>query len=188
MDKISIFDVFDGLVNEKGNFKKNMETLFINFENQNPVSNFNTSKNNSSKISKNSKKHCKHGMSKYYCRICGGNQLCIHNKSKNYCRDCGGSQFCKHGLRKSHCRDCGGSQLCVHDKRKYYCLICKGSQICAHGKFKRNCSDCGGKNICQHNKIKHNCNMCSSIYCKEEGCSKRSSKKWNGYCRACFTV
>jgi hypothetical protein len=50
------------------------------------------------------------------------------------------------------------------------CKKCGGSAICEHGKDKRYCKSCGG-----------------SALCKTPGCeTKKSNKKYEGYCLSCF--
>jgi len=107
-----------------------------------------------------SKYNCEHGISKYFCKQCGGSQICIHNKNKGKCKECGGSQICIHNKQKPKCKDCKGSGICIHNKHKYTCIDCSGSGICQHKIKKSLCIDCGGSGLCKHQNKKEFCKEC----------------------------
>ena len=110
---ISIYGVLENLVNEPGDFQKNMENLFKRIENSNFSLKINRFK-------------CRHGKRRTLCQYCGGSQLCEHGRRKDYCRECGGTQICVHDKNKRNCRSCDGRNCCEHGKLKQNCQKCKG--------------------------------------------------------------
>ena len=110
---MDIYQVFDNLVEQPGNFKQNMEKLFENFE------------NNLKPISLKRKI--------FYC---------VHNTEQRNCKRCRGKNICCHNKRKQYCRECGGSQICIHDKIKHSCkFCCNPSQLKRQICFKKNCNN-----------------------------------------------
>jgi hypothetical protein len=155
-----IFDIYNVLLKKDGDFQENMNNLFKNYEKDYPIF-FESEQDNSITDSITNLKFCttiKQG-------------FCEHNKRKGYCKDCGGSQICIHNKRKSYCKDCGTNIFCKHKINKYYCRECNGKYICFHNKKKQNCSIC----------------LKRPIYCKSENCSKRCIKKYDGYCKKCYS-
>jgi hypothetical protein len=139
---------------------------------------------------------CEHGVRKYSCVTCKGNQICEHERIKYTCKECKGSQICSHGKKKSICIECDGKSLCEHKKLKSICVDCKGISICMHGKRKTTCLDCGGTDLCTHQKRKATCKECKGISICLHGIHKRGCKDCKGslicshnkdkrYCKEC---
>jgi len=98
-----------------------------------------------------------------------GSYKCVHKNLKTECDIC--NNPCKHGKIKRECAACR-YRLCKHNVPGFRCKICKGTSICKHDKQRYNCYHC--------------CSNPDEYYCKSENCFKRSTKKWDGYCKSCY--
>jgi len=109
-----IFEVFDQLIHQPGDFHENMERLFT----------YNEVVQQEFLQSCIKKKLCCHGKRKIVCKYCGGSGLCCHFKRKDYCIDCKGSQICKHKKHKNKCPTCNKKVYCEHGIARNKCLEC----------------------------------------------------------------
>ena len=130
---------------------------------------------------------CEHNRVRSLCKECGGTSICEHNRVRRICKECGGASICEHNRVRSLCKECGGTSICEHNRVRSLCKECGGSQICEHNKRRSTCKECGGSQICKHKKERKRCKECGgSQLCKTPLCETHATKKYEGYCLACF--
>ncbi len=105
---------------------------------------------------------CHHGVSKFWCKPCGGRGYCQHGRNRYRCKECPEAKsLCEHRVDKYRCPRCGTGQ-CQHGRRKDSCTECGGSAICIHGRRRTRCQNCGGGSLCTHGRRKDKpCHQCS---------------------------